>query len=413
MTASLLELERSRNACLNLTIERKTALELVEQLIAIPGKSCEEAGVAKFIVERLLAAGVSENAIRFDQVQRKSPYGGNCGNLIVKLKGTVRGPRRLLMAHLDTVPLCVGARPVRDGDVIRPRDPHTALGGDDRAGAAVVLNALLTMLNRELPHPPVTFFWPVQEEIGLIGSRYVSPRDLGNPKLCFNWDGGSASDITIGATGAYNVKAVLHGIASHAGVHPERGVSAVGIAGLAIADLVNNGWHGLVAKGRNRGTCNLGIMHAGDATNVVTDRCEILGEVRAHDEAFRRRLLKEVEKAFARAAKQLKNDAGRTGASEFHWDLKYPSFMISTDEPCVRDAERAVSSLGFTPRHVVANGGLDANFLSDRGFPTVTLGCGEKNVHTVDEVVVVEDYLNACAIGLQLACGQSGNADGD
>ena len=40
---------------------------------------------------------------------------GNVGNLIVKLPGTVRGPRRLLMAHMDTVPVCLGAQPVPDG----------------------------------------------------------------------------------------------------------------------------------------------------------------------------------------------------------------------------------------------------------------------------------------------------------
>lgn len=390
---------------MNPSIDPSEALKLVEELIAVPGKSCEEAEIAELIVSKLLAAGLPKSSIRFDRAHEKSPYGGNCGNLIVQLKGTLRAPRRLLMAHIDTVPLCVGARPVRDGEVIRPRDAHTALGGDDRAGAAVVLNALLTILKHDLPHPPLTFFWPVQEEIGLVGARYVSLRELGNPKLCFNWDGGSASDITIGATGAFNVKVVLHGIASHAGVHPERGVSAVGMAGLAIADLVNNGWHGLVVKGRNRGTCNLGIVHAGDATNVVTDRCEIWGEVRSHDEKFRQRILKEVEKAFTRAAKTLKNDSGKQGTSEFHWDVKYPSFMISPDEPCVKEAERAVSSRGLAPNHVIANGGLDANYLSSRGLPTVTLGCGEKNVHTVDEVVVIEEYLNACGVGLELACG--------
>ena len=31
------------------------------------------------------------------------------GGLILQLPGTLRGPRRLLMAHVDTVPLCIGA----------------------------------------------------------------------------------------------------------------------------------------------------------------------------------------------------------------------------------------------------------------------------------------------------------------
>jgi len=382
----------------------QTAIKLLTELLSIPGKSGDERAIADLILKKAKAAGVKDSQIKEDKAHQKSPYGGNCGNIIIKLPGTYRAPRRLLMAHIDTVPLCVGARPVRDGDVIRPQDSNTALGGDDRAGATVVLNTLLTILKHNLPHPPLTFYWPVQEEVGLVGARYVSPRDLGQPKLCFNWDGGPADEICIGATGAYNVKVTVHGIASHAGVHPEAGVSAIGTASLAIADLVENGWHGLVVKGKKRGTCNLGIIEGGDATNVVTDQCVIYGEVRSHDEEFRQKILNAVEKAFVKAAKKMKNDSGRTGSIEFEWDLKYPAFLLSRQEAAVQTAEDAVTNLGLKPSLVVGNGGLDANFLSDRGMPTVTLGCGEKNVHTVDEVVIVENFLNGCKLGLELAC---------
>ena len=64
---------------------------------------------------------------------------------------------------------------------------------------------------------------------------------------------------------------VVEGLASHAGVHPEQGVSAIAIASLAIADLVNNGWHGLVQKNGKQGASNVGVIHGGQATNVVTD----------------------------------------------------------------------------------------------------------------------------------------------
>jgi len=390
---------------MNSEFNEKTALSLLMDLLAVPGKSGEERAIADLICEKAKAAGVTSSQIKEDKVYKKSPYGGNCGNLIIKLPGTFRAPRRMLMAHIDTVPLCEGARPIRDGDVIRPKDSHTALGGDDRAGASVVLNTLLTILKKKLPHPPLTFYWPVQEEVGLVGARHVSLRDLGQPKLCYNWDGGAADEICIGATGAYNVKITVNGIASHAGVHPEDGVSAIGTASIAIADLIDNGWHGLVVKGKQRGTCNLGIIQGGDATNVVTDCCVIHGEVRSHVESFRQKILKEVEKAFVRAAKKMKNVAGKKGSIDFEWDLKYPAFLLDRQEPVVQSAEQAIESLGLKPTLVVGNGGLDANFLSGRGLPTVTLGCGEKNVHTVNEVVVIENYLKGCQLGLELACG--------
>ena len=175
------------------------AIQLVTDLIAIPGKSTQEGRVVQFLRDALKHAGVPDSQVTIDDANKRSSSGGEVGNLIVKLPGTKRGPRRLLMAHVDTVPLAVGAKPVLDGQFIKSADPNTALGGDDRAGVAVIFNTLLTILRSKLPHPPLTFYWPVQEEIGLLGARHVQPRTLGNPKLCFNWDGGPAHDTATGA----------------------------------------------------------------------------------------------------------------------------------------------------------------------------------------------------------------------
>lgn len=380
-----------------------SALELVQELMAIPGKSCQERGVVEFIRRRLLEAGLAESLISIDDSQTRSPHGGDTGSLIVKLPGRKRGPRRLLMAHLDTVPLCVGCKPVRDKDVFRSADPTTALGADDRGGCAVLLHTLLEILRRDLPHPPVTFFWPIQEEIGLLGARHVKVADLGNPKLCFNWDGGSAQMACIGATGAYHLDITIHGIASHAGVHPELGASAIVIAGLAMADLQQNGWHGLIRKGRKSGTSNIGVIQGGDATNVVTSTVKLAAEVRSHDPQFRERLVKEFRKAFERAVKQVRTADGRQGKLDFDAQLKYESFQLDEAEPAVTEAQRAIREIGLEPALRVSNGGLDANWLSSRGLPTVTLGCGQQDVHTVNETLHIPSFLAACRVGLILA----------
>lgn len=380
-----------------------TALELVQELMAIPGKSCQEGGVVDFVRQRLLQAGLSASSMLVDDSHTRSPYGGETGSLIVKLAGRKRGPRRLLMAHLDTVPLCVGCRPIRDNDVIRSADPNTALGADNRAGVAVLLQSLLEILRQDLPHPPVTFFWPIQEEIGLLGARHVKVADLGHPKLCFNWDGGAPQMACIGATGAYHLEITVTGIASHAGVHPEQGASAIAIAGLAIADLQQNGWHGLIRKGRKTGTSNIGVIAGGDATNVVTSKVHVAAEVRSHDPAFRERLVKEFRKAFERAAKQVRTDDDRCGRIDFQAQLKYESFQLNESEPSVQEAQRAIRVIGLEPSVRISNGGLDANWLSSRGLPTVTLGCGQQDVHTVKETLHIPSFLSACQIGLILA----------
>ena len=51
----------------------------------------------------------------------------------------------------------------------------------------------------------------------------------------------------------------------------------------------------------------------------------------------------------------------------------------------------------------VSNGGLDANWLNAHGIPTVTLGCGQMNVHTTSEMLDLPAFRDACRIALVLA----------
>jgi len=386
-------------------IDESAAIDLVSDLMSIPGRSGHEGQVVDAITRKLRQAGVPKSAIRCDAANSRSPAGGETGNLVVKLPGTQRGPRRLLMAHIDTVPLCEGCQPVRRGPLIVSQDPQTGLGGDDRAGACVVLTSILEILKQKLPHPPLTLFWPIQEEIGLYGARFVSLSRLGRPRLGFNWDGGPPDMAVVGATGDYSLAVQINGIASHAGGHPEEGVSAISVASLAIADLTRNGWHGLIEKDGHRGTSNVGIINAGDATNVVTPQLSLQAEARSHDPVFRKRIVAAFRKAFLKAAREVRNTKGQAAKISFEPTLKYESFVMSEQEPSVTTARAAIESIGLESSLRISNGGLDANWMFAHGIPTVTLGCGQRDIHTVNESLHVASYLKACRIGLQLAAG--------
>ena len=382
------------------------AIGLVQQLMSISGRSREERRVLHYVCETLKEAGVPAVAIEFDSAHERIPGGGEVGNLIVKLPGTMAGPRRLLMAHVDTVPICVGCDPTLDGDLIRSKNPQTGLGGDNRAGVAVIITAIREILRQKMPHPPLTLFFPVQEEIGLNGARYVSVNQLGQPEFCFNWDGGDPSQVCIGATGDYAIQIEIEGIASHAGVAPEKGVNAISIAAIAIASLTRDGWHGLIEKGDSRGTSNVGLIQAGEATNVVTPHLTLRAEARSHDPVFRRTIVDAYRNAFEAAAGQVKSADGRTGRiAVFKEELKYESFCLPTDSPAVQLAMTAISQMGLVPTTRIGNGGLDANWMTSHGLPTVTLGCGQQDIHTVNETLNVPRYLQACQIAIRLATG--------
>ncbi len=387
-------------------IDTARATDLVTRMMAIPGRSGDERAVADFVVAELRAAGVPQSAIRFDTVPKRSPIGGSCGNLIVKLPaspGLANEPRRMLMAHLDTVPVCVGAKPVKRGRRIVSADRKTGLGADDRSGVAVILLAAIEIVRGNLPHPPLTFLFCVQEEVGLFGARFADVKLLGNPAMAFNYDGGAPRDVTIGATGAWRLSIRVTGIPAHAGVHPEQGVSAIAIAALAIADLQKRGWHGLIMKRGVRGTSNVGVIQGGEATNVVTHDLLIKAEARAHDKKLRREIVDQYIAAFTRAAKSVRSDAGKSGSVEFEVRHDYEAFRLDEKSPAVLAACDAVRQLGLTPNLRVGNGGLDANWMNQHGIPTVTLNTGQHNIHTTDEYLDIAEFHSGCELALKLA----------
>jgi tripeptide aminopeptidase len=379
------------------------ALDLAMQLMAIPGRSGEEQQVVDYVRDRLLRAGADPANLATDSACQRTLLRGQTGNLVLKLPGTRRAPRRMFSAHLDTVPLCIGSRPVRAGELVRSADPQTGLGADDRSGVAVILNTALEILERGWPHPPLTFCWFVQEEIGLQGSRCVSRSLLGKPQLAFNWDGGSPSKLTVGATGGYRMSIEIRGLASHAGGAPEHGVSAIAIAALAVADLQQRGWHGDIRHGRQRGTSNVGVIQGGTATNVVPDRVHIDAEARSHSPSMRRRIVREMTAAFQQAARQVRNVAGVCGSVRIEGRLDYESYRLRKSEPCVRLAADAARAVGRTAELAIANGGIDANWLVRHGIPTVSMGSGAANPHTVDEALDVVQFQDACRMALYLA----------
>ncbi|MEX0676752.1 MAG: M20/M25/M40 family metallo-hydrolase [Pirellulales bacterium] len=384
-------------------IDHQRALRMVIELMAIPGKSGREGAVAAYITKKLRQAGAPPSAIRADNAHKKTPLAGEVGNLVFQMPGTLDGPKRLLMAHMDTVPICAGSKPKRRGNVVCSANPETGLGADDRAGVAAVLSAALEILRRKLPHPPLVFFWLIQEEIGLQGARCAQLSLLGRPKMAFNWDGGSPEKLTVAATGGYRLHIDVDGLAAHAGGAPEEGISAIAIASLAIAALVREGWHGKIEKDGRLGTSNVGYIHGGEATNVVTDHVELKAEARSHEPQFRKQIVDRIERAFTDAARSVQTAGGKCGRVRFDGRDDYQAFRLAEDDPSLLAAERAVRAAGLEPQRALSNGGLDANWMTAHGIPTVTLGCGQMNIHTTSECLDIAGFQRACQIALRLA----------
>jgi tripeptide aminopeptidase len=389
-------------------LDVKSAEDHLMRFLAIEGLPGQEKAIGNAVIDELKKVGVAASAIRFDKVNERIPDPTQTGNLFVDLPGTRKGPRLLFITHLDTVPMCAGAKPKREGNRI-VSDGTTALGGDNRTGCAALVTLVETLLKHNLPHPPLSLLFAVREESGIQGCRYMDPADLNGATMGFNIDSRLAADLITGAVGQEYWDVDIQGKAAHAGLAPEKGISATLVAAVALTEARHAGWFGKVIKPGGKGTSNVGVFGgkpgkpAGDATNVVTDYVHIKGEARSPDLPFAHAITEGFREAFKKAQAEIKDADGATADVKFEASHAYPPFNLANDTPAVRHAIRAAEAIGMKPNTVFSNGGLDANWLVKHGLPTVSFGAGQNEVHTVKEYVDLPEFANGCRLAVALA----------
>lgn len=390
-------------------VDPKSAENRLLKYLAVEGVSGQEKAIAEAIVDDLKSLGVPASAIAFDTAHERIPLPTQTGNLYVRLPGTIPGKTVGFATHMDVIPLCAGAKPKLSGKRI-VGDGTTALGGDNRTGCAVLVTLVETLYKHKIPHPPLLLLFTVREESGLQGVRYMDRDVVKGVSAIFNVDSKIPADLITGAVGAERFDIEILGKASHAGVAPEKGISSTLVAAHALVEVRKGGWFGKVVKGKNRGTSNTGIfagknetLPAGNATNVVTDHVYIRGETRSPDTKFATIITAAYKAAFTKAAKLVKDDKGATAKVKFTSRAEYPSFNIKDSDPAVQHAIAAAKSMGLKPKTLFSNGGLDANWLTKYGVPTITIGAGQYEIHTIKEYVHIPEYVQGCQLAVALA----------
>jgi len=388
-----------------MTQNEQLALDDLLELIPIPGPPGSESLVAAHLREKLMAMGIPETSITTDNAQDQSEYGGDMGNLIVTLDGHGRGDRWMFSTHMDTVPGAVGTEPRIVGDVIESGVEGKALGGDNRAGCALLLQVARSFVNLKNNHRPVTLVFFVQEEVGLVGARGMDLEKLGKPMpaLCFNFDGGPPDELVTSVIGTERFNIRIEGIAAHAGARPEQGVSAATVASVAIAALERDGWNGRIQRPEGEGSANIGTMEGGTGTNVTMPALHILAEARSHSPAFRQTIIDTWKAAFERACAATINEAGNHGQVTFSPGPTYEPFALPDSAPVVDAVQKAAQHAGVETRCVVNNGGMDSNWIVAHGIPSVTLGVGQSNAHTPEEQLDLKRFRTACKIATRLS----------
>jgi len=364
-------------------IREERLRDLFLDLVRIDSLSRREGAIAQRLAAELLKLGAS---VEFDDAG--AAVNGEVGNLIAHLHGTTSAEPLLLCAHMDTVEPGAGVQPVVEGDVIRS-DGRTVLGGDDKSGVAIVLECLRVCQEEGLPHPPVEVVFTICEELGLLGARHLDlARVRARRGLVFDSD--AAGFVFTRAPGSTLVEVVVHGRAAHAGMAPERGVSAIRVAAEAIAAM-------RLGRIDEETTANFGTIAGGRAINIIADEVRLRGEARSHDLAKLQAQLDHMRQCFDAAV------ARHPGASiEMRLEEMYQPMSVSDDAPIMRLLLTAAAQAGRTVASAGMGGGCDANILNQRGLEVVNLGTGMRDIHTTNEWLKVSDMVAAAEVTLAL-----------
>jgi len=386
-----------------MTYDEQAAMRYLMELLPIPGPPGDERKVEEYLVNACLELGVPRDAMSSDKTYEQSDYGGNTGNLIIRLDGTRGGPRRMLATHMDTVPPAVGCKPRVEGDRVVNDAEGKALGADARCGCAAMLHAIKALQELDGDHPPVTVLITVQEEVGLVGARGLDVSLLG-----FEFDGGKTDELVTKIIGTERMNIEVEGIAAHGG-RPQKGASAALVEAIALAEIGRDGWFGYVEKPEGNARTNLGILKGGTGSNVVMPHLYGLAEFRSHSREFRKQVIGVWQDALRRAAAQVVSEDGRPCTVCFSQGPTYEPFALPDDAPVVTLARAAAKECGIGPTLIHHDGGMDSNHFVAFGIPTVSVGIGGFQCHSPAEYADLTEFRNCCRMAVALATLEPGS----
>lgn len=310
------------------------------------------------------------------------------GGYLTAHKPGAGGGAQLLLGHCDTVwpvgtlsemPLVV------EGDTLRGPGSF-----DMKAGLVIGLFALraLRELRLEPPLAPV-FFINTDEEIGSGESRGAieSLAQRAERALVLEPAAGADGKLKTARKGVGSFDVIVRGVAAHAGLEPEKGVSAI----LGMAELTRT-LHGLADLSRGL-SVNVGVVHGGLRSNVVAPECRAEVDVRASTVADARQL---EETILALPAPLPGTTLEISGGFE-----RGPLERTPRNRALWALAEAAGRELGMALEETAVGGGSDGNLTSLHTATLDGLGPVGDGAHARHEFVVINSLVERSAL---LAC---------
>ncbi|HAF94707.1 MAG: hypothetical protein A2X34_00285 [Elusimicrobia bacterium GWC2_51_8] len=373
-----------------MSINEKRMVRNFTELASISSLSGKEAGVATRLERIFKLMGA---AVYMDNAGEKIQ--GDSGNLVVKIKGTGGGEPFLLSAHMDTVGPAADIKPQVHSDRVTS-DGTTVLGADCKAGIAIIIETVKVLEEMRLPHPPLELVFTISEEMALMGAKFLDYSKL-KARRGLIFDNEKPLDCVItSAPAADKMDIKVYGLAAHAGVAPEKGISAIKIVSSAIAGMK-------LGRIDSETTANIGFINGGNAVNIVPPLVELSGEARSHNLEKLRRQTRHMEDCLKKAVKKMRvRSRGKTFSPRYDFLLehKFPNLIINSRDPVLKIIEEAMKDQGLKMKAMASGGGTDANIMYGHGISAPILGTGMREVHTTHEYLDLKDFFGCARLTL-------------
>lgn len=373
-------------------IRKERLKDLLIELVKIDSVSRKEHAVAMRLKKEMEELG---GEVWIDDAGKK--VGGNVGNLIAHFRSTAGGAKPILLsAHMDTVMPGEGVVPILEGSILRS-DGRTVLGGDDKSGVAIICEALRVMRENNIPHSDIDVVFTICEEAGLLGAKWL---DVSRLKACSGLvlDSDSVGFLFTRAPAANRMEFRVRGLEAHAGVCPERGLSAIQVAAEGISKMK-------LGRIDEETTANIGVMEGGTAVNVIPNSVVLRGEARSHSEEKLEQQTSHMRRCLEEAASRhsLQLDGKHFQATvEARIERDYDRLNVSDDSAIVQLVRAAARNLGMEIKTMATGGGCDANVLNKKGLEVANLSTGMRDIHTVKEWLDLNDLYTSAEMVLEI-----------
>jgi tripeptide aminopeptidase len=280
----------------------------------------------------------------------------------------------------------------RKGATVVTTDGTTLLGADNKAGIAVIIEAMRHLIaHPEIPHGPIRVCFTCDEEIG-HGVDHIDLKKLG-ADIGYTLDGAGQAEIEGETFSADKATVTITGINIHPSIGKGRMVNAIRLAAMFIDRLPQQTLSPETTEQRE-GFIHPVTIEGGVAQTVVR---MLLRDHHTPNLAKQAELLNEI-------ARQIMWEYPRAKV-EVKVEKQYRNMAdgMKKDPRAMKYAEEAVKRAGLTPKFPVLRGGTDGSRLTELGLPTPNLSTGEHNPHSPLEWTCVEDMEAAVRVLVELA----------